>query len=97
VRFRTGRPTKGELEKDIYALYQVGARQTSPGCEIQVVYLSTGDIQQVALKDRTVNTRLAHYDQAMEGIIQQQFHPIPSDRTCPRCAHYFVCPVAEDN
>lgn len=97
VRFRTGRPSKSEMEKDIYALYQIGGRQTSPRCEIQVVYLSTGDVQQVALTDRAVNTRLAHYDQAIEGIIQKQFHALPSDRNCPRCAHYFVCPLAEDN
>jgi hypothetical protein len=97
-RLRTGRPSKSELDKDIYALYQVAAREARPQVprRVQVRYLSTDHVEPVNLSQRTINTRLGRYDAAIVGILREDFPPQPSDRVCPRCPHYFICPLAED-
>lgn len=97
-RLRTGRPTKSELDKEIYALYVVGARETPPRVprRVQVRYLSTDQVEPVELKPKTIETRLARYDAAIVGILREDFAPQPSERVCPRCPHYFICPLAED-
>ncbi|MPZ13594.1 MAG: AAA family ATPase [Chloroflexi bacterium] len=97
-RQRTGRPTKSELERDIYALYVVAAREAAPRVprRVQIRYLSTDHVEPVELSERTIRTRLGRYDAAMAGILRKEFGPRPNDRVCPRCSHYFICPVAED-
>jgi DNA helicase-2/ATP-dependent DNA helicase PcrA len=97
-RLRTGRPSSSELDKDIYALYQVAAAQATPRVPRQVIvrYLSTDHVEPVKLSQRTIDTRLGRYDAAIVGILREEFPPQPSDRHCPRCPHYFICPLAED-
>ena len=97
-RLRTGRPTKSETGKDIYALY-VAAAETAEPCvqrSIQVRYLSADQVDPIDLKPGPINTRLNHYNEAIRGILNQDFSPRPSDRICPRCPHYFICPAGED-
>lgn len=50
----------------------------------------------MALGDKARAARLGRYDAAIVGILAGQFAASPVDRTCPRCPHYFICPVAED-
>jgi DNA helicase II / ATP-dependent DNA helicase PcrA len=97
-RLRTGRPTRSELDDEIYALYAAGAEGAlgpSVPARIQVHYLATDQVQEVTLKPRAISTRLAKYDRAMVGILNEAFPPEPSDRTCPRCPHYFICPSGQ--
>ncbi len=97
-RIRTGRPTKSEAGKDIYALYVMAARDAEPLVQrrVQVRYLSTDDVEPINLKPRTIKTRLNHYNDAIAGILRDDFSPRPNDRVCPRCPHYFICPLGED-
>ncbi len=97
-RLRTGRPSKSELDKDIYALYKVAAQEASPQIprRVQVRYLSTDDVEPVTLSARVIDTRLDRYDRAIVGILREEFPPQPNDRECARCPHYFICPLAED-
>lgn len=98
-RLRTGRPTKSVLKgifEDIYALYVVGARQASKTCRVQVRYLSSDDVLPVSLSEKVLKTRLGHYDAAIVGIANSEFSPNVQEHRCPRCAYYFICPVAED-
>ena len=97
-RLRTGRPTKSEVGKDIYALYVTAARSTEPLVRrtVQVRYLSADQVDLIDLNRRTINTRLNHYNDAIRGILHQDFSPQPNDRTCPSCPHYFICPAGED-
>lgn len=94
-RLRTGRPSQSEPEKDVYALYQVGAERAFPDAErkVEVLYLSTDERQEVRLSPRQVATRLERYDRAIAGILRGEFPPAPSERDCPRCPHYFICPA----
>jgi hypothetical protein len=97
-RVRTGRPTKTETDRDIYGLYAAATREGAQGHRrtIQVRYLSGGHAEAIELTERRLATRLKHYDEAIVGILNKDFDPEPSDRICPRCPHYFICPAAED-
>lgn len=94
-RWRTGRPTKSEADKPIYALLHRAAQTAHPeGYDIEIVFLSTNDVQPSQMTKKKVETRLAKYDAAMHGIISQDFPANPSDRECPKCPFYFICPAA---
>jgi len=95
---RTGRISKSEHEKDIYALYQLGAEQGTSGTrhQVEAVSLSTDTAEVVRLTAQMKRTRVGHFDAAMAGILSEDFQPKPSERECPRCPHYFICPKAED-
>lgn len=92
-RLRTGRPTKSEARKDIYGLYAAAARDAEPSVprSIQIRYLSTDEVKPIDLKPKTIETRLNHYNEAIGGILREDFSPDPNDRFCPRCPHYFIC------
>ena len=94
-RLRTGRASKSESDKDIYAVYQQAAAEAFPGAtvDVQTLYLSTDQTQDVQLTARTLKTRLSHYDAAIAGILESRFPARPDERRCPRCSHYFICPT----
>ena len=85
-RTRTGRISKSEKEKNIYALYQSVA-----SAKVEILSLSSGVTEPVLLSSKVVKTRLDRYDEAIRGITEKRFDPQPSDRICPRCPFYFVC------
>ncbi len=90
-RLRTGRETKSEAEKPIYALLRRGAATRYPGKEvvIETFYLATGETTTVAA-DRD-HKSLDSYAQAIDGIEGGGFAPMPDPRTCPNCQCYFIC------
>lgn len=96
-RLRTGRPSKSEKAADVYGLFYRAAASEYPKAtvDVQTLYLSSGQVESVKLDDTQVETRIARYEQAMQGIAGRDFHPEPSDRRCPRCPHYFICPHGE--
>lgn len=99
-RVRTGRPTKDELKgdfDDIYALYVHAARQAASNARVQARFLSADIVLPVSLSEKALRTRLGHYDEAIVGIARSDFSPDVNEHRCPRCAYYFICPVAEDN
>ena len=96
-RFKTGRPTKTEVErKPIYGLLRRAADELSSGTDarVEILYLSDNTTVPALLKPRSVETRLAKYEAAMKGISEGEFYPIVSEHDCPRCPHYFICPAA---
>lgn len=96
-RVKTGRPTKSEADKDLYALYHEAAASAHGGnIRIEIAYLTTGTTEQVELTPRKVKLRLQKYDAAMAAIARGEFPTNPSDHSCPRCAQYFICPIAEE-
>jgi DNA helicase II / ATP-dependent DNA helicase PcrA len=90
-RIRTGRKTKSEPEKPIYALLRRGARLIHPGkpANIEIFYLATGEKVPVLAKND--DKLLATYTDAIVGIERGDFHPEPEPRTCPNCQCYFMC------
>ena len=95
---RTGKPPARTPDDDIYALLHAIAAEHFPQSRprIEILYLSTDEIVEVILSQRTIDTRLKHYDDAISGILAGEFPPEVSDHQCPRCAHFFTCPKAEE-
>jgi DNA helicase II / ATP-dependent DNA helicase PcrA len=90
-RLRTGRPPK-KVDDDIYALYYVGASVTHGSVQVEVHYLTTDESVPVPMSDKVITNRLKKYEEAMAGINAGKFPPQPSDRHCPGCPQYFICP-----
>lgn len=90
-RVRTGRQTKSESEKPIYALLRRGAALKHPGIPVRVetFYLSTGEC--VLVSEKNDAKQLEKYAEAIRGIERGDFHPEPDPRTCPNCQCYFMC------
>lgn len=95
---RTGKPPTGTPDDDLYALFYAIAAEHFPQARprVEILYLSTDEIIELNLSQRTINTRLKHYDDAISGILAGEFPPEASDHQCPRCAHFFTCPKAEE-
>ncbi len=90
-RMRTGRISKSEKEKNIYGLYHVAAQSIGGRPQIEIFSLSDSRTEAVQLSEKMAATRLGRYDEAIQGILEKQFSPQPSDRECPRCPNYFIC------
>jgi hypothetical protein len=97
-RMRTGRPSSSESDKAIYGLYHAAAESEHPGAvpRVEIAYLSTETIEQLSGKPRTIASKVEKYERALIGILRGDFRATPDDFGCPRCAHYFICPSAED-
>ena len=97
-RLRTGRRSKSESDKEIYALYNWAAQKNDLQIPVhmEILYLSNDETEKIEMSNKKVASRLEKYDAAIAGILQEQFQPEPDERRCPRCPHYFICPSAED-
>ena len=95
-RLRTGRVSSKEKDNPVYALYHRSARRAHPEMrhQVQALYLSSDDVVDIILSDKQVEAGLAKYDKAIAGILGGRFQAEPSERRCPRCPHYFICPAA---
>eukprot|EP00456_Euglypha_rotunda_P009636 TRINITY_DN1222_c0_g1_i9.p1 TRINITY_DN1222_c0_g1~~TRINITY_DN1222_c0_g1_i9.p1 ORF type:complete len:943 (+),score=148.07 TRINITY_DN1222_c0_g1_i9:369-3197(+) len=90
-RIRTGKQSKSETDKPIYALLRRGAVANYPGRRVVVetFYLATGDrIPALASDD---DKHLQTYADAIDGIERGNLDPKPNDRMCPHCQCYFMC------
>jgi DNA helicase II / ATP-dependent DNA helicase PcrA len=90
-RIRTGRKTKSEPDKPIYALLRRGAALKYPGRRtiVEILYLGSGERVPVAEKNDA--KLLSIYSDAIGGIERGDFHPQPDPRQCPSCPCYFMC------
>jgi len=90
-RIRTGRKTKTELERPIYALLRLGVALVHPGKRyvVEIFYLATGErLLPTAGLDAK---QLAVYSDATAGIERGDFHAETDVRRCPNCPSYFIC------
>ena len=90
-RVRTGKRTKSEADKPIYALLQAGAAARFPGkrIDLQTLYLSDGRVETPSLDKAAKN--LADYAAIIASIEAGLFAPKPETRRCAGCPCYFVC------
>lgn len=96
-RVRTGRPSKSEAEKPLYALLHAAAAHAHGDvARVEISYLATATTELVSLTDKTLESRVGKYDEAMAAIKRGEFPAKPDEHECPRCAQYFICPIAED-
>jgi hypothetical protein len=90
-RIRTGRKTKSEPDKPIYALLRRGAAMMHPGkrVSVEIFYLATGERIPVLAKND--DKLLTTYSDAIAGIERGDFHAEIEPRRCPNCQSYFMC------
>jgi DNA helicase-2/ATP-dependent DNA helicase PcrA len=90
-RVRTGRRTKSESDKPIYALLRLGASLAHPGVPVkaETFYLASGE--RVVASEKNDAKLLEKYTEAINGIECGDFHPETDPRTCPNCQCYFMC------
>ena len=91
-RVRTGRETKSEPDKPIYALLRRGAALRFPGKKISVDTFYLAMAKSVPTVAKNDDKAIAEYADAIAAIEQGRFQPDPSDdRACPNCPSYFIC------
>jgi DNA helicase-2/ATP-dependent DNA helicase PcrA len=90
-RIRTGRETKSEPDKPIYALLRRGAalRYAGKPVSVETFYLATSKSVPTAAKND--DKRLKDYADAIAAIEQGEFEAAPDQRSCPNCPCYFMC------
>jgi DNA helicase-2/ATP-dependent DNA helicase PcrA len=90
-RIRTGRRTKSEPDKAVYALLRRGATLRYPGrwVSIETFYLATSEV--VPVPPKNDDKRLQEYADAIIAIEGGHFHAVPDVRRCPNCPCYFMC------
>nr|WP_294522487.1 ATP-dependent helicase [uncultured Rhodopila sp.] len=90
-RIRTGRRTKSEPDKTIYALLRRGAGAKYPGrsMSVETVYLATGET--VLVPPKNDDKRIKDYADAIAAIERGEFRSKPDVRQCPNCPCYFIC------
>jgi DNA helicase-2/ATP-dependent DNA helicase PcrA len=90
-RIRTGRKTKSEIERPIYALLRRGAALAYPGrpVSIEAFYLGTDEV--VPILPHNDEKQLQQYRDAIASIEAGKFQPEPEPRQCPNCQCYFIC------
>jgi len=90
-RIRTGRETKSEPDKPIYALLRKGAeiRYQGKSVSAEILYLASGNV--VRVPPRNDEKLLKVYRDAIGAIENGEFPPEPDARMCPNCPCYFQC------
>ncbi len=93
-RIRTGKRTKSEAGKPIYALLRRGAQNRYPSASVSVeaYYPDDGVTLPIPIADDAKALRA--YEDAIAGIESGAFPAKPKDaRFCPNCSCYFICGV----
>lgn len=97
-RLRTGRAPKKPDQGRLHALMAEGARQTfGAKARMKVHYLTTAQTVDVAFTSQVMEARLADCRTALASLGAGRYPAAPENREdCPRCPHYFICPVVPD-
>jgi DNA helicase-2/ATP-dependent DNA helicase PcrA len=84
-------------EEDYFALYDLAAAQLFPTARrrIQVLYMSDEEILEVAVNSDRRKASLRKYEKAIRAVLDNDFIPRPSERHCPHCVGYHICPTSE--
>lgn len=90
-RIRTGRQTKSEPDKPIYALLRRGAVLKYPAkrISVEIFYLATNE--RVLVPAKHDEKLISKYEDAISAIESGDFHADPDPRRCPNCPCYFMC------
>ena len=82
---------------DYYALYDMAASQAYPEAKrrIQAMYMSTGETIDIPVSYNQRRASVQNYEKAISGILEAGFDASPTDKRCPYCPSYFICPSIE--
>jgi superfamily I DNA/RNA helicase len=89
-RVRTGHKRSKDEDNLAATAFHIAATAHSPGCTVQLVYLSDGKVTPVKLTDRVLGNRAESIANMLDSVQAGQF-PLKPSITCPRCPAYFIC------
>lgn len=89
-RIRTGHKRSKDEVNMAAAAFHIAATAHSPGCTVQLVYLSDGDVVPVKMTDRVLRNRADSISDMLTAVEAGHF-PLKPGITCPRCPAFFVC------
>lgn len=96
-KYKTGKSPKKIDPDNIDVLMTVAVQNNFPEATplLQKIYLSDDTVREVTVTARVIKLRLAKYEEAIAGINKREFEPAPSDKNCPYCPHFFICPSGD--
>lgn len=89
-RVRTGHKPFKDEENLAAAAFRIAASAHTPGCTVQLVYLSDASVTPVKMTERVLKNR-AESIAAKLAAVKGGYFPLNESMTCPRCPAYFVC------
>jgi hypothetical protein len=89
-RVRTGHKPSKDEENLAAAVFHIAASEHTPGCTVQLVYLSDASVTPVKMTDRVLRNRADSIAEKVAAV-KGGYFPINESITCPRCPAYFVC------
>lgn len=90
-RIRTGHKTSTDDDSLAAAAFHIAASAHSPGCSVELVFLSDGKITPISMTPRVLGNRQNSISQMATDVKTGHF-PLNESPSCPRCPSYFVCP-----
>lgn len=93
-RFKTGKSPKTITpENDEVAILKAAKEKyQTEDCTVKRIYLSDDTEHEVKITDRVQQNRIVKFESMIDSINARDFPAKPSDRTCPNCQYYFMCP-----
>ncbi len=90
-RIRTGHKTSTDDDSLAAAAFHIAANAHSPGCSVELVFLSDGEVTPIAMTPKVLGNRQTSISQMATDVKAGRF-PLNETPSCPRCPSYFVCP-----
>jgi superfamily I DNA/RNA helicase/Zn-dependent peptidase ImmA (M78 family)/CRISPR/Cas system-associated exonuclease Cas4 (RecB family) len=89
-------PEKAPID-DYFSLYDAAAEQLYPQSKrrIQMMYMSDGEILNVTVNADKKKVGLRNYEKAIQGVLRNKLPIRPTEKHCPHCPGYHICPTAE--
>lgn len=94
-RLKASRLASRETDKARYFVLQAAARERYAGHKVTFEHASLvdGKSRDASANDKKLATEIEALRAAIADIAAGRFQTDPSDRKCPRCSYYFICPA----
>ncbi len=92
-RVMTGHHRSEEEESLSSAVFQLAATAATPGCVVELVYLSDQKISQLGMTPAKLATRQANVEKMLTNVRVGNFpaNIKRPERNCPRCPSFYIC------
>ena len=89
-RVDTGHKGSKDHESLATAAFHLAATAHSPGCAVELVYLSDAEIAPVTMTPKVLGNRRQSIEEIGSAVRSGMF-PLNETITCPRCPAFFIC------
>ncbi len=93
-RFKTGKsPSKQDIaHSEALIVHAIGLENPDAEISLRKIYLTDDVVMDIKVTPRVAGNRKVKYEEAIAGIGENRFPPLVSDRNCPHCSYFFICP-----